>query len=372
MIPTILIVDDISKNIQVVGNILKDNGYNINFALTGETALEHIKQNDYDLILLDIMLPGLNGIEVCRILKSDSKLKDIPVIFLTAKTDLESISEGFQAGGVDYVTKPFMKDELLARVKTHIEINTQRKELIELNNTKNKFFSIIAHDLKNSLGGLMSYTKFLATDINQSDPGTIKKIANNTSKLAKNTYDFLENLLTWSRSQMGHISFTPQYNDLFSAVEDELRIISVSAKQKNISIQNEIINDTIIFCDLNMISTVLRNLLTNAVKFTNEGGTIKITSRFTEENVKNEKTGETDLIKFIEVSVIDNGIGMQPRVSDKLFKEESTYSSAGTNKEIGTGLGLLLCREFVNKHQGKIRVESSVNVGSTFYFSIPC
>jgi len=157
----VLIVDDVPKNIQLAGSILQKEGYHISFANNGETALNLTKTNDFDLILLDIMMPEMDGFEVCGQLKQKPETRDIPIIFLTAKTGTESTIKGFEIGAVDYVTKPFNEKELLARVRTHLELRDAQKNLREANATKDKFFSIIAHDLKNPFNALLGLSKLL-------------------------------------------------------------------------------------------------------------------------------------------------------------------------------------------------------------------
>ena len=165
---TILIVDDVPRNIQVVANILNSKGYKLLFSQSATKAIEIVKNKNIDLILLDIMMPGMDGYEVCREIKEIPDKKDIPVIFLTAKNDIESVTKGFRAGGVDYIVKPFNNEELVARVETHLKlkdafnvIQEQNKELQELNKTKDKLFSIIAHDLRNPFNAIYMMSEVL-------------------------------------------------------------------------------------------------------------------------------------------------------------------------------------------------------------------
>ncbi|MFW5777932.1 MAG: response regulator, partial [Bacteroidota bacterium] len=148
---TILIVDDNHQNLRVVSSFLKDKNYNLALATSGEKTLELLEKIHTDLILLDIMMPEMDGLETCRILKENPKTADIPVIFLTAKNQTEDIVEGFKAGGVDYITKPFNREELLVRIKNHVDLAKAKNKIIEMNNTRDKLYSIIAHDIKSPL-----------------------------------------------------------------------------------------------------------------------------------------------------------------------------------------------------------------------------
>jgi len=353
----VLIVDDVTKNIQLVASFLKQAGYEINFALSGKIAISHIKKERFDLILLDIMMPEMDGFEVCENLKSDPETKDIPVIFLTAKTDIDSITQAFQVGGVDYITKPFNKAELLARVKTHLKLQQQKGNLRELNATKDKFFSIIAHDLKSPLNQLLGLSEILQKEIESERTDDVIKLAKFINDSAKSGRLLLENLLEWSRSQTGSINFDPEILDLKSITNEVMRLNANNAKQKDIAIKSGIEKGVLAFADENMIKTILRNLISNAIKFTMKGGEI----------ILNAKQADEEVI----YSVSDSGIGMESDDLKKLFRIDVNPLSIGKSKEKGTGLGLILCKEFIEINGGKIWVESTLGEGSTFHFSIP-
>ncbi len=353
----ILIVDDVTKNIQLVANILQEAGYEIFFALNGQMALELVKNQSLDLILLDIMMPEMDGFEVCKRIKSLQNAKDIPIIFLTAKTDIEDIKKGFEVGGVDYITKPFNREELLARVKTHLSLMQQQKELKDLNATKDKFFSIIAHDLKSPFNHLLGLTEIIQDRSREVNNKEIQELAALIHKSAKQGRDLLDNLLEWSRSQIGARDFRPDNTELFDIVNKAISFVEHIASQKDISIVNSIKKDTVVRADVNMLNTILRNLLNNAIKFTKQGGFVKIYARERKE--------------VVEVTVEDNGIGISKSTLSKLFKIDENPSTPGTNNEKGTGLGLILCREFVERHGGTIYVESERGKGSKFIFTLP-
>ncbi len=381
----ILIVDDVSKNIQIVANILKEENYLMQFARSGQSALDLIDSNQFDLILLDVMMPEMDGYEVCRRIKANSKTQDIPIIFLTAKTDSESIVQGFDAGGVDYITKPFNTSELKSRVKTHISLKQaheqlkdeieerKRKEkqliesehlLKELNATKDKFFSIIAHDLKNPFNSLINFSDILLQRWEELDKAKIETIIRLIHKTSKTSYTLLENLLQWSRAQTGRLQWKPEKALLHSLIDENFAISAGAAKNKCITLRSDFDANLVVFADYNMITTVLRNLISNAIKFTPSGGEIKIEASLKPQN-------DEVSTREIEISVSDNGVGIETEVLEKLFKIESHYTTMGTSNEQGTGLGLVLCKEFVERNGGTISVKSALNQGSTFTFTVP-
>lgn len=353
----IYIIDDVNENLQVLGNILKQNGYNISVARNGEQALIGIPKKQPDLVLLDISMPGMDGFEVCERLKSDSTISEIPIIFLTARTETEDIVKGFKTGGVDYITKPFNADELLVRVKTHLELKEAREELVNLNATKDKFFRIIAHDLKSPLASLFSFTELFQSNINSYSKEEIKEYLNVLNRNTELTSKLLENLLTWARSQSGKIQFEPENFSVKELVMENISLLKSVAQEKQLHLYSEDIEDLTIYADRNMITTVLRNLISNAIKFTPHNGKVSV----------RVETKETKLI----MSVIDTGLGVKQEDINKLFKIDQHHTTLGTNKEKGTGLGLILCKEFVNRHNGEIWVESELEKGSAFKFTLP-
>ncbi len=354
---SILIVDDNPKNIQVISSILHEKGYNISISTSGIQALNAINAKMPDLILLDIEMPEMDGYEVCKQLKSDVKTKEIPVIFLTAKIETENIVYGFEIGAVDYITKPFNVAELLARVATHIELKKSREKLIELNATKDRFFSIIAHDIKNPFAGILTSSELLLYALPRYEKHQIEQSVARIYDSAKQGFNLLVNLLEWSQTQTDGIQFNPTKLNLKMVAQTSLNVVKELAENKNILINNEINSNLSINADENLLNAIFRNLLTNAVKFTPSPGTITIFA--------------TELDGLIEVSVSDTGVGMSRKILENLFKIENKTSKPGTAKESGTGLGLILCKEFVEKHGGKIWIDSELNKGSVFKFTIP-
>ncbi|MGF1585010.1 MAG: tetratricopeptide repeat protein [Bacteroidales bacterium] len=242
--------------------------------------------------------------------------------------------------------------EAANRELSSTELNLQR-----LNSTKDKFFSIIAHDLKNPFNALLGFSETLHQNYKDLSREQVLTYIGIINKSAVNLYSLLENLLEWSRSQTGNIRFKPEKFSLREVADTGINTVMVNAKHKNISISNEIPIEIIAFTDKNIVSTIIRNLVNNAVKFTHIDGRIIISSK--------------KINDFIEVSVKDNGVGIGPAELKKLFNLDYNMTSIGTNDEKGTGLGLMLCKEFVGKCGGRLWVESEPDKGSTFTFTIP-
>jgi len=240
--------------------------------------------------------------------------------------------------------------------KAHEIINKQNHELELLNKRRNKFFSIISHDMKNMLTSLQMGSQLLV-DINELDEDESQMIAQEMKDSIENLYKFLENLLEWSRIQIESIRHQPEMINLSEIILDVLIILKRKAEQKNINITNEINENTFAFADKNMIYSVIQNLITNAIKFTNNSGNIIIEQKENDGN--------------IEISISDDGVGIKKIYIPRLFLVDETISTNGTNEEKGTGLGLILCKEFIEKNGGNIQIESVINKGTSVSFTLP-
>ncbi len=357
-VPVILIVDDIPDNLKVLGELLKNNGYKVRPVPNGKMALQVAEKEKPDLILLDIMMPDMDGFEVCRRLKENEYLNDIPIIFISALNDTKNIIKAFTSGGIDYITKPFQAEEVSARVATHLKICWQKNELHRLNIEKDKFFSILAHDLRNPFGGFMKLTEMMVDDTLFFSPEQQKEMMMDLSHSARNIFDLLNDLLEWSQMQRGRADFNPQLLGLNNTATECLKTVTELAKNKCIKIALDIPENQKVKADVNMLQTILRNLTSNAIKFTPPKGKITISSTIADNNE-------------VVVAVNDNGIGMTKEILDNLFQIDVNTGRPGTEGEPSSGLGLILCKEFVEKHEGKIWVESEEGVGSQFYFTIP-
>jgi len=241
--------------------------------------------------------------------------------------------------------------------KNNQELQVQTEILNETNATKNKLFSIIAHDLRNPFSNIIGFSELLEEELDNLDEKEIKAFASHINNSANQTLKLLDSLLEWARMQQGKIVFSPKTLDLKQVSEEVILLFSNSAEKKNIRLVNLIPGDMKLIADAEMIKAILRNLLSNAVKFTRQGGKVEISAK--------EYEHET------LVTVTDNGIGISKEDIKKLFSAATNFTIRGTENETGTGLGLVLCRDFIEKHGGRIWVESSIEAGSSFTFSIP-
>jgi signal transduction histidine kinase len=237
------------------------------------------------------------------------------------------------------------------------KIQKMNEELKESNFTKDKFFSIIAHDLKSPFQGLIGYSKILLEEYETLSKDERAESIKSIYELSKNTFELLDNLLVWSRIQTGKMTFDPDVFNLYQELSPTINLLIHTARKKNINIDYLVDKKTIVVADKNMLSTVIRNLISNAIKYTNPEGRIIVSSERVD--------------KYLELSVADNGVGINDKVLNNLFKIDENVSTNGTADEEGTGLGLILCKEMIQMHKGKIWAESKVGKGSKFSFRIP-
>ncbi|MFA6127931.1 MAG: PAS domain-containing sensor histidine kinase [Bacteroidales bacterium] len=238
------------------------------------------------------------------------------------------------------------------------EIKSKNKELQDLVAAKDKLFSIIAHDLKSPFTSFLGFTRMMVDDLPSLRLEEIQKMALSMRKSADNLYILLENLLEWSRIERGITSFDPQSISLLPKITESLQSVHETANKKEIQVSLDVSKDLKVFCECNMLSSIIRNLIYNAVKYTQRGGKVNVTAKPVSGNM-------------VEISVRDNGIGMEQDLLDKLFQLNDQTSSKGTDGEPSTGLGLIICKDFVEKHQGNIWAESEIGKGSTFHFTLP-
>lgn len=370
----VLIVDDNDSNIATLKGLLKYEGYTILTATNGATALKLAESAHPDLILLDVKMPVMDGFEVCRRLKSSKETFQIPIIFLTVLSQTSDIVKGLEIGAEDYVSKPFKPAELLARVRVHLQLKAAKDELEQnnlelaekndqlslLNATKDKLLSIISHDLRAPMGTLKEILDFIMSNYDDLDHQKLHESLESIRDSIESSYTLVENLLFWARNQRGDILFQPEMHHVKKIVDESIKLMTASAAAKNIRLTSEILTDEPAFFDSNMMSVVMRNLTNNAIKFTRDGGHVSI----------NVNTFSEDPENSILVEVRDDGVGMKNEEARMIFKDSASMSSSITGFGQGSGLGLKLCREFVEKNGGKIWAESAPGQGSIFRFTL--
>ncbi len=391
--PVIICVDDEDIVVKSLKRELKKTfgeEYIIETAESGTEALELIEElldEEYEIpvIISDHIMPNIKGDELLQRVheRSPKTLK----IMLTGQADLQAVTNAVNKAHLyHYLAKPWETTNLTLTVKGALHRYNQDKQLEEQNAIlqnmnsvleqqvkertqdleianagKDKFFSIIAHDLRAPFNGLIGMTEIFSESIGK-DTFSREEIKDGLAllgKTAKTVYTLLENLLTWARLQRGAIEFFPQEMLLEHTVAEVLDLFESNKTHKQIRLNNLVPTSSLVYADMNMLNTVLRNLVSNALKFTEPGGKIEVSARLHEDE------------EYIEVSVSDSGVGMSREDRQKLFRIDIKHSEVGTAGERGTGLGLILCKELVEQNDGTIRVESELGKGTSFIFSVP-
>lgn len=360
----ILIVDDVVSNVLLLKILLTNEKFQVCTASNGNMCIEMAKSEHPDLILLDVMMPDLNGFDTAVILKKDPETLDIPIIFLTALNNPNDLVKGFQVGANDFLTKPFNKEELVMRVMHQIQLVAAKRIIVKQNeelkrtiSNRDKMYSVIAHDLRSPMA---SIRMVLNLAVNVVSPETVGEeiygLLDKANRESEETHDLLDNLLKWTKSQTGRLNVVYQDVDLDDIVPGVVDIFMIIAEMKKIDLKYlPAVEKLTVHADNDMIKTIIRNFLSNAIKFTPEGKSIEVFY---------QREGD-----FARVSVRDHGVGIDPeRVSTIFHTGETTY---GTGGEEGSGLGLQLCQDFARKNGGDAHVESTLGEGSTFSFTVP-
>lgn len=353
----ILIVDDNPKNIQVLGSVLREEGYNLEFAIDGHAALDWVKDENFDLILLDIMMPEISGYEVCKAIKEDENTKKIPVVFLSAKSDLDSLVKGFELGAVDYITKPFNTQELLLRVGTHIELQHRRKQLELTNAQKDKLFAIIAHDIKNPFTSLLTSFELLEGIIDRLDKEKIKERLVGMKDEIEAIVHTSNNLLQWGKYQINGFSPNNEELDVADLIDSNLIGFKQILEDKKLKLDMEINSKAPIYFDKEQFGILFRNLLSNAIKFSHVEGAIKISAL---------AQGRGEIIE-----IKDFGVGIPQKLLENLLKLNVRTSRKGTKNEHGAGLGLLLVNEIIQANNAYMKIRSKEGEGTTVSVTLP-
>lgn len=361
----ILIVDDVMSNVLLLKVLLTNEKFAIATASNGRQALEQVEKENPDLVLLDVMMPDMSGFEVAQHLKSNPNTADIPIIFLTALNSTADIVKGFQVGANDFISKPFNKEELIIRVTHQISLVAAKRLILskteELQRTiagRDKLYSVIAHDLRSPMGSIKMVLNMLILNLPAEKIGIeMYELLTMANQTTEDVFSLLDNLLKWTKSQIGKLNVVYQDVDLVEVTDGVIEIFSMVASLKKIRIHEMKPEKMMVNADIDMLKTVVRNLLSNAIKFSKENSEVLV------------KMEEVDGMAV--VSVQDHGCGISEEGQKKLLHTDTHFSTFGTNNEEGSGLGLLLCKDFVVKNGGKLWFTSKEGEGSIFSFSIP-
>ncbi|HVU28486.1 MAG TPA: hybrid sensor histidine kinase/response regulator [Verrucomicrobiae bacterium] len=355
----ILVVDDQPPNIQILGTVLGQLGHEIIPAADGATALKRVALRRPDLILLDLLMPEMDGCEVCRQLKANAEWKDIPVIFLSAAGDKDLIVRAFDAGGVDYITKPFNQAELISRVRTQLALKSARDQLEQLAEDKDELLGILAHDLKNYLGGMSMSAELLHGYIEQSDDGRLTRLSGNILRSSMQLQSFLKEFLA---NASADYRFAPKIDpvNLVDIVAAVVQQYEDAARRKQLKILTDFPSEKTItaMADASALDQVLDNLLSNAVKFSPLGKRIFVHVREKDDNC-------------VECVIRDEGPGFTAEDKSRMFRRYGRLSARPTGGEPSTGLGLSIVRKLALAMHGELICESNPGHGATFIIRLP-
>ena len=374
----ILVVDDVQSNVLLLKALLGREGFGIVIAMNGTEALQKVKSEHPDLILLDVMMPDMDGFEVAGHLKVEPEQAEIPIIFLTALNDSASVVKGFQLGANDFISKPFRREELLIRVEHQLSLVDARRIILrqteELRKTiagRDKLYSVIAHDLRSPMASIKMLCNTIMMSIDrQTVPADVFEMLEMTNKTAEEVFSLLDNLLKWTKSQLGKLSNVPQSIDMVGLVNGVIEVFKPIAGSKSISLKlDSAVESVHVTVDIEMIKSVVRNLISNAIKFSHKDTAVVVHVRVQE--VADENRTEAGNDKEVLVTVSDSGCGIKKEDQEKLLNEATHFTTFGTDSEEGSGLGLLLCKDFVSKNHGRLWFTSEEGVGSNFNFTIP-
>ena len=364
---TILIVDDVNENIEVLGRMLKGAGYRVQIADSGKTAFKLLEVQVPHMILLDIVMPEMDGFAVCQKLKEKEETRDIPIIFISALRDVKEKVQGLSRGGVDYIEKPFQEEEVLARVATHLELHRLQREirarnenLIRLDREKTDILRIVSHDLRNPIGYVREFAELLS---NRKESSLSEERIDEFLAAIRTDCDgmlrLIDDLLDASRIESGSLLLRSGAVDLLQVLAEVKKSYRTRARKKSIQIQSDIPeHPAIVQADRRALHEVLENLVSNAVKYSSPGQHVGVTVH--------------DKGYSIECEISDEGLGLSEEDMKKLFRPFAPLSSQPTDGEASTGLGLYIVKKLLDAMGGGISVRSpGKGRGTTFVLDLP-
>jgi len=364
----ILVVDDIPANVLLLKMMLEQSGFGVLTAQGAEEAFSRLEEEQVDLILMDVLMPGVDGFELAKQLKEHSDYQEIPIIFLTALNTSTDVVKGFQLGGDDFISKPFNKEELLVRIRYQLNMleakRTIKRQTAELEKTiagRDALYSVIAHDLRAPMSSMRMILNALAIKAKEQhgNEAELVDMLHSANEISEHLFVLLDNLLKWTSSQLGRLKAVPQSINLPELVEGIVEVSSIIAATKDIQLNfyPSSMTGMEVFVDIDMIKTSIRNLISNAIKFSYRGKEVDVVVKL--------KDGKAIL------EVIDHGCGISQENQAKLMNLSSHYTTFGTENESGSGLGLLLVSEFLKLNNGRVFFTSKEGEGSTFGFALP-
>ncbi len=360
-VPNILVVDDTPANLRLLTGMLKDLGYKVRSVSDGKFALQTAKHDPPDLILLDVIMPQMNGYEVCERLKTDEQLAEIPVIFISALNETMDKVKAFEVGGVDYITKPFQLREVQARVATHLELHRQRallqdsyEQLRKLEELRDSLVHMVVHDMRTPLTSIKGFLQMLEGECVSDDGKEFVAIA---SEATENLINMISSLLDVSKMEAGEMTLELGECDLADIVR------GVMDNAESLRENRQLILEApeapiLVTADAGLLARVIQNLLGNALKFTQDDGIIRV--------------GMERVEGWVRVFVQDSGSGIPNESLERIFDKFGQVAQGQTQRrQYSTGLGLTFCKLAVEAHGGSIGVDSEVGKGSTFWFVLP-
>jgi signal transduction histidine kinase len=373
--PLILVVDDVADNVQFLAARLRGKGFQVSAASNGNDALRAVELKPPDLILLDVQMPDMDGFEVCRRLKSRKETSPIPVIFLTARTDVEDIVEGLTLGAVDYVTKPFHATELLTRVRNHLELKyaqdlltAQNRALTALNREKSEFLGIAAHDLKNPLGAVQWIGELLR-DNPTMEREHADQVLHTLVETTKRMFGIVQNLLDVNAIEEGRVNLSGEPVNLLVIAADVIAHFEARAKEKGIRLTLsktlDALSDALVSVNADILMQITENLVSNAVKYSLPN---------TEVVVHLSTTRDSAGAARVRLEVRDHGPGLSAQDMQKLFGKFVRLSAKPTGNEHSTGLGLFIVKKLVEALHGSVWCVSAKDegiAGATFVMELP-
>jgi two-component system sensor histidine kinase/response regulator len=367
---TIMVVDDSPANLKLLEEMLRTHDYRVVQFPRGSMALKAAAKNPPDLILLDIMMPEMDGFEVCQQLKADENLKHIPVLFISGLDGTNDKIKAFAAGGLDYVTKPFQEAEVLARVKTHIELHRQKQrieiqnqqlkedhdQLCRLETLRDNMVHMIVHDLRSPLAGILGYAEILATEMERLKNEKSEKFARQILSAGGRLREMVTTLLDVSRMEANEMALDKKPCDLREVVANAITSLGSLVNNSSVLFDSPE-NEVSAICDPEIIQRVVANLLANAIKFTGRRGKVQISLDC--------------LPRSIRVTISDTGPGIPAQYHKHIFDKFTQVSAHNEGHSYSSGLGLTFSKLAVETHGGQIGVDSEEGKGSTFWFTLP-